>query len=102
MESTHRGDKGKTLLASPTPVGKDDIRLEAIGTIEELIASIRLAALLGNGPRCPTLLRILGVLTHLSEYVVTGGKAVLLPSRDEILFLEEGIARITPPIEPVA
>ena len=101
MGSTHNGDRGKTLLASPTPVSKDDIRLEAIGTLDELAAILRLAAIVGNGPRCPTLLRILDTLSRLSEYVTTGGKATLLPHREELLFLEEGISRLTPPAEPV-
>lgn len=99
MTDGHFGDSGKTHLATKTPIGKDDVRLEALGALEELAAVLRLSALEGNGPHCPTLLRLLRVLSHLSEYIRTGGEAKHLPAREEIAFLEEGIAKLTPPTE---
>lgn len=35
---TKRGDKGQTVLAGGQPVAKDDLRVEAYGTIDELLA----------------------------------------------------------------
>ncbi len=89
MSEAHLGDGGKTRLASMTPVGKDDVRIEAIGAIEELIALLRYAALPGSGPHCPTLARLIATLGHLADYVRTGGLAVHLPGREEISFLEQ-------------
>ena len=97
----HAGDKGKTLLSTPTPIGKDDIRIEAIGALDELLAALRFAALVGSGPSCPRLARITAVITRLSEYVHSGGKAVLLPKADEINELEETAARLATPSAPV-
>lgn len=101
MAEMHRGDKGKTLLSTPTPVGKDDVRLEAIGTLEELIAELRYAALAGDGPHCPRLQRLTEVLARLCEYIRTGGRAVLLPKADEIGELDTLIPRLTTPSAPV-
>ncbi|MBQ2718566.1 MAG: ATP:cob(I)alamin adenosyltransferase [Clostridia bacterium] len=99
MQNGHFGDSGKTKLASVTPIGKDDVRVEALGALEELTALLRLSALAGNGPHCPTLARLLRVLSHLSDYIRTGGEAKHLPTREELTFLEEGITKLTPPAE---
>ncbi len=101
MAETHRGDGGKTLLSTPTPIGKDDVRLEAIGALDELVAVLRLSAIPGSGPHCPTLSAIVGVLLRLGEYVRSGGMAVHLPKGDEIAFLEDKIARLAVPATPV-
>ena len=93
----HAGDKGKTLLSTPTPIGKDDIRIDAIGTLEELLAALRFAALAGSGPHCPRLGRITAVIMRLCEYVHSGGKAVLLPKQDEIAELEATIGKLATP-----
>lgn len=95
MSDTHRGDMGKTVLSSPTLIGKDDIRLEAIGTIEELLAVLRLSALPGSGPGCPTLASITDTLESLIAYVRSGGKAVHLPRPEAIALLEERIAALS-------
>lgn len=101
MAEAHRGDRGKTLLATQTPIGKDDIRLEAIGTLEELAAILRLSAIVGSGPQCPTLRAMTDVLRRLCEYVRTGGMAIHLPKAEEIAFLEDKIARLATPAAPV-
>ncbi len=95
MSDAHRGDTGKTFLSSPTPIGKDDIRLEAIGTVEELLAVLRLSALEGLGPSCPTLASITDTLESLIAYVHSGGKAVHLPKPEAIALLEERIAALS-------
>ncbi len=100
MASRHRGDNGKTLLSSPTPIGKDDVRLEAIGSLEELSAVLRLSALEGVGPHCQTLRSITETLSSLIEYIKTGGKAVHLPREEALALLEEKIAALTPPTAP--
>ena len=96
MSDAHFGDGGKTRLASVTPIGKDDVRIEAIGAIEELVALLRYAAIAGSGPHCPTLSRLVATLGHLADYVKTGGLAVHLPAKEEIAFLEETAAKLTP------
>ena len=101
MPEKHRGDAGKTYLSSPTPIGKDDIRLEAIGALEELSATLRFAALPGAGPHCKTLAAMTGVLSRLIEYIRTGGLAVHLPKAEEIEALERGIASLAVPAAPV-
>ena len=99
--ANHTGDKGKTKLSTPTPIGKDDIRIEAIGALDELLAALRFAALVGSGPHCPRLARITAVLTRLSEYVYSGGRAVLLPKPDEIAELEATIEKLATPASAV-
>lgn len=101
MAESHRGDKGKTLLSTPTPIGKDDVRLEAIGTLEELIAELRFAALAGDGPHCPRLGRITATLSRLCEYVRSGERAVHLPRAEEIEELTALIPRLSTPTPPV-
>lgn len=101
MAEAHRGDKGKTLLSTPTPISKDDIRLDAIGSLEELIAVLRLSAIPGSGPHCPTLHAMTGVLSRIADYIRAGGRAVLSPKAEEIAFLEEKIAALALPSEPV-
>lgn len=97
----HAGDKGKTLLSTPTPIGKDDIRIEAIGALEELLAALRFAALVGSGPHCPRLARITAVILRLCEYIHSGGKAVLLPKADEIAELEAVTEKLATPTTAV-
>lgn len=97
----HAGDKGKTRLSTPTPIGKDDIRIDAIGALEELLAALRFAALAGSGPHCPRLARITAVITRLCEYIHSGGKAVLLPKADEIAELEAVIEKLDTPQKAV-
>ena len=99
--ANHAGDKGKTLLSTPTPIGKDDIRIEAIGALDELLAALRFAALVGSGPHCPRLARITAVINRLTEYVYSGGKAVLLPKPDEIAELEATTEKLATPASPV-
>ena len=100
MAEVHNGDKGKTLLSTPTPISKDDIRLEAIGSLEELIAVLRLSAIPGAGPHCPTLLGMVSVLGGICEYIRTGGRAVLAPKGEAVAALEDKIAKLATPCEP--
>ena len=100
MAEAHNGDKGKTLLSTPTPISKDDIRLEAIGSLEELIAILRLSAIPGAGPHCPTLLGMVSVLSGIREYIRMGGRAVMAPKGEAIAALEERIAKLATPSEP--
>lgn len=101
MKKLHLGDRGKTHLSSPTPIGKDDVRLDAIGALDELAAVLRLSAIPGNGPHCPVLLAITEVLAGLCEYIRSGGMARHLPKAEEIAFLEERIAKLGTPAAPL-
>lgn len=101
MADAHFGDRGKTRLSTPTPIGKDDIRLEAMGALEELSAVLRLSAIPGAGPHCPTLAAITAVLSRLIRYIHSGGMVTHLPKAEEIAMLEETIARLAVPSAPV-
>ncbi len=84
-----RGDNGKTTLASPTPLPKDDIRLEAIGDCEELRAVLSLCAPLASPSLSSTLARIEAVLERIVLLIHSGGMAVHLPQNGDIAFLDE-------------
>ena len=43
MSKVHRGDGGETRLASGQPVRKDDLRIECVGSIDELSSFLGLA-----------------------------------------------------------
>ncbi len=84
-----RGDNGKTTLASPTPLAKDDIRLCAVGDCEELCAVLSLCAPLCDAPHAEILSRIQSVIERIVTFIQSGGKATYLPSDADIAYLDE-------------
>lgn len=55
---TRGGDKGKTSLGDGTRVGKSDLRMDAIGGVDEANASIGLAAVHAQGDIAEVLFRV--------------------------------------------
>ncbi len=88
-----KGDSGKTTLASPTPLAKDDIRLAAIGDCEELGAVLSLCRLTAEGALPEIINNILSVLDKIRRFILSGGMAVHLPSGADIAFLDEETAK---------
>ncbi len=84
-----RGDNGKTTLGSPTPIAKDDIRLDAIGDCEELCAVLSLCAPLCDAPRAEALRRIQSVMERIVTFIQSGGMATHLPADADIAYLDE-------------
>ena len=66
--TTRTGDDGSTGLSSGRRVGKDDLRIEAYGTIDELNSVLGMAIAEGLGDPLPALLgRIQNELFHLGS-----------------------------------
>ncbi len=84
-----RGDNGKTTLASPTPIAKDDIRLAAIGDCEELCAVLSLCAPLCDATCAETLCRIQSVMERIVTFIRSGGMATHLPTDADIAYLDD-------------
>ncbi len=95
-----KGRDGKTTLNTPTPISKGDVRLSAMGALEELVAHLQVAALtaceLGD-----VLCRVNAVLSRLWEYIRSGGMARELPTTADLAYLEGELATreadFTPP-----
>lgn len=70
---TRAGDGGQTSLADGTRVGKDDLRVDAYGTVDELNAAVGLAfaALPAGSPQRPWLTRIQNELFDLGADLAT-------------------------------
>lgn len=66
---TKQGDAGETRLVGGEVIGKDDLRLECYGTVDELNALVGIAAMTGNGlsmrePRLGPLVEALRRVQH--------------------------------------
>ena len=104
---TKTGDRGETMLASGIRVPKDDPRLEAIGSIDELNSFIGLAIAQGAAPDLQPIL--IGIQNTLFEV----GSDLTFPRKDEkghliqrleerqIHDLEESIDRLTESLNPL-
>ena len=71
---TRRGDQGMTDLVGGVRIRKDDIRLEAYGTVDELSSHLGLlCVLLGNncGEECDMIRRIQNNLFNIGSYLAT-------------------------------
>ncbi len=102
---TRKGDKGTTSLLSGERIPKDDIRLEAYGTIDELLSYLGLIRDLTTDEslRSP-LLKIQQVLMTISSLMAADGKKIagIRDLKDsEIIFLEKEIDRINETLPPL-
>ena len=88
---TGKGDKGKTTLFSPTPLAKDDIRLSALGDVEELCAALSLARCAATAETAVSLTRLFDLLTGIRLFIRSGGMAKHLPTTSSLAALEEEI-----------
>jgi cob(I)alamin adenosyltransferase len=93
---TTTGDDGTTSLPGGRRLPKDNIRIEAIGSIDELIAWIGLLRSRGdNGKRKKTLLyiqqQLLSSAAALASDMNNPDKEIVLPDPDCVPFLENEI-----------
>ncbi len=97
---TRGGDAGMTALADGSRVAKDDVRIEAMGAVDEANASLgALRALVGDAPLAAFLERIQNDLFDLGAGICRPGAASHLAS-DALSRLEAGtealVARLAP------
>ncbi len=101
---TKKGDNGTTSLLRGERVSKDDIRLEALGTLDELISYLGLIRDLSeDAAMADSLLRIQKDLMTLSVPVAGGDEDRKAPAlaEEEILFLEKEIDRMNETLPPL-
>ena len=109
---TKSGDKGSTSLVGGERVGKDDLRVEAYGTVDELTAAIAYLkdCIDGNAsdtellPYSEDLLRVLNTLMTVAAVLAEGeGSAYKLPpvKPAEVEFLEKRIDEISAQLTPI-
>lgn len=101
---TKTGDKGETGLFGGDRVSKTDIRIEAIGTVDELNAAIGLCRACGAGT-------FDGLLELIQSWLFDAGGELATPSQNkhfkptvgqaEIKSLEDSIDRFTSNLEPL-
>lgn len=103
---TKGGDKGETSLLGGKRVPKFHQRIEAYGTVDELMAHTALLRDLSNDKNVKDeLLRILGMLMSASSILASDGEN--LPANmpeikdDDILFLESSIDKMDNSLEPL-
>jgi cob(I)alamin adenosyltransferase len=96
---TKTGDKGKTSLVGGTRVSKDDVRVNAYGTVDELISFVALVRSETESiPYHSNLRRIQSNLMLVAAHLAADSQAAekLKPfNPDEIEFLEKEIDKMT-------
>lgn len=95
---TKTGDKGTTALFGGKRVNKDDIRIEAYGTVDELNANIGLLIGKLNESESTLLKQVQAVLFDLGSHLASDGTAdKFLPqlSEDIVTVLEKTIDKLT-------
>lgn len=105
---TRTGDDGTTGLVDGSRVGKDDLRIAAIGEVDELNSAIGLAAVaLGEGDHGALLLTIQNDLFDLGADIATPGED-FAPSQmtlrivpGQVERLERAIDRLNDPLAPL-
>lgn len=106
---TKGGDKGTTSLVGGQRVAKDDLRVEAYGTADELMANIghlhdKLIPFKDQYPTRETLRRILTTLMDVAEILATQENSPY-PTKQitqtQISFLEEQIDQINQTLKPI-
>jgi len=105
---TRRGDAGQTDLFGGRRVGKDDVRVEAYGEVDELNACVGVALAAGVQDDVAALgVRIQGELFALGAYLATPDErrrekgAIPVLSDDHVAHLEERIDAFEGEIEPL-
>jgi len=105
---TRTGDDGTTALGSGERVGKDDPRIEAYGTVDELNSAIGVALASGLEPELEEVLaRVQNELFHLgSDLCVPEESKERMPvpriEERHVEAMEETIDRLTERLEPLA
>ena len=86
---TRKGDDGTTGLLYGGRVGKDDVRTEVYGTLDEVVSALGLARGAGLSERVETV-----VVRLQREMFVVGAQLATSPENQPKL--EEGISKVTP------
>lgn len=95
--TTKTGDGGMTALLSGARVGKDDIRIEAVGCFDELSSFLGFAKLLISEPEQAAIHGIQTDLLTVCGYFVSLEDGVVpqfIIGNERVLFLEEGIQKL--------
>jgi len=102
---TKNGDKGFTSLADGKDVSKSELRMDALGDIDELNSHLGLLICKISGTLSSNLLQIQSSLFVLGAHVASDNKEYLgnmkLISLQDILILEKMIDEIDEQIEPM-
>ena len=104
---TRRGDGGDTSLADGTRAGKDDLRVEAYGSVDELNATlgIAFAALPARSPLRPWLARVQNELFDLGADLAVpaadDGRSRLRIEEGQVAALDSLCAQLTRGQEPL-
>ncbi len=103
---TRGGDRGRTGLADGRRVAKDDLRIEAIGAVDEANAAIGLARLYTAGETDAILARIQNDLFDLGAGLARPkaeeAEGRLAVADSQVKRLEEEIDRLNAELEPLA
>lgn len=97
---TRTGDKGMTSLVGGVRIKKNDVRLEAYGTVDELSAHLgMLVAMMPEGCDRETVIRIQNNLFNVCTHLATDqSQTPLYPSAHladgEVVFLEQEVDRL--------
>ena len=102
---TRTGDKGKTSLIGGTKVPKNDFRLEAFGTIDELNSWLGLIHSQNIDPHDKSvILRMQGMLMNVSSHLANEKKTLIrvnIPDDEEVKWIENEIDRIEELVPPL-
>lgn len=104
---TKTGDKGKTSLIGGTRVAKNNVRLEAYGTVDELNTYVGMIRSFGMVPEVEKeLIRIQHILFDAGGNLATdrsveGLKIRLIVSEKDIMTLEEAMDRMDAELPPL-
>ena len=103
---TRGGDNGSTGLADGSRVSKDDVRLEAYGTIDELSAHLGLLAAMSNDDESRLFIgKIQNLLFSVAGYLATpereGEKVRCWITADHVKMVEEAIDTLDAELEPL-
>lgn len=99
---TRTGDGGETGLVGGERVGKDALRIEACGSVDELNAALGVAVAELNPRRDDDLLRLFAhVQGHLFEIGAELAKSSLRLSAERVAFLEAEIDRLDAVLTPL-
>lgn len=97
---TKTGDKGKTRLGNGVSTSKDELRIEALGAIDELNALLGLVAAQPDaGSEAPLLSRLQNDLFELGAEIAAPGCDRIRPSQTE--HIEREIDRIDAELPPL-
>lgn len=91
---TKQGDKGTTSLMNGIKVSKDDVRMELLGTIDELSSHIGLAKAIAGVELRDRLTKVQGELMQIMAKIADARNPKYAMTEEQVLFLESTIDRL--------